>query len=91
MPLASLSWRIVVSRVGTSKLVAPMLWPRFSVVADFCISRWTAEVACPVPSQSVWPACWIDTPVRFSSSSFFNSGCAGCLGYLSGGAWGSAS
>ena len=46
-----------------------MLWPRFSVVADFCSSRWTAEVACPVPSQPVWPACWIDTPGRSSSSS----------------------
>ena len=32
-------------------------------------SRWTAEVACPVPSQPVWPACWIDTPDRSSSFS----------------------
>ena len=38
-----------------------------SVVADFRISRWTAEVACPVPSQPVWPACF-DTPERSSSS-----------------------
>ena len=30
-----------------------------SVVADFCIGRWTAEVACPVPSQPVWHACWV--------------------------------
>ena len=41
------------------------------------------RLSCPVPSQPVWPACWIDTPGRFSSSSFFTSGCAGCLGSLS--------
>ena len=43
--------------------------PHFSVAAEVCISRWTAEVSCPVPSQQVWPACWIDTPDRSSSSS----------------------
>ena len=35
----------------------------------FSVSRWTAEVSCPVPSQPVWPACWIDTRDRSSSSS----------------------
>ena len=38
--------------------------PHFSVVVG-----WTAEVSCPVATQPVWPACWIDTPDRSSSSS----------------------
>ena len=42
--------------------------PHFSVVAEFCISRWTVETACPAPSQPVWPAYWIDTPNRSSFS-----------------------
>ena len=42
--------------------------PHFPI-ADFCISRWTAEVACPVPFQQVWPACWIDIPDRSPSCS----------------------
>ena len=62
--------------------------PHFSIVADFCIDRWTAEVACPVPSQPVWTASWIDSPDRSSSST---PGCPGCLGYLQEGAWGGAS
>ena len=49
--------------------------PRFSVFASFCITRWTAEVACPVGTQPVWPACWIGWL-------FFISCCSGCLGYL---------
>ena len=28
-----------------------------------------ADVACPVVCQPVWPACWLDTPDRSSSSS----------------------
>ena len=28
-----------------------------------------ADVACPVASQSIWPACWLDTLDRSSSSS----------------------
>ena len=31
--------------------------PHFSVLATFCISRWTADVACPEVCQPVWPAC----------------------------------
>ena len=54
----------MVGRVGTSCLVAPMRWLR-----PLCIHFWTAEVACSVPSEPVWPACWIDTPDRPSSSS----------------------
>ena len=42
--------------------------PTFSVFASFCIGSWTAEVSCPVATQPVWPACWIDTPERSSSS-----------------------
>ena len=39
-----------------------------SVLACLSISRWTAEVSCPIVSLSVWPAYWIDTPDRSSSS-----------------------
>ena len=28
-----------------------------------------ADVACPVVCQPIWPACWLDTPDRSSSSS----------------------
>ena len=42
--------------------------PHFSVFARFCIDAWMADVACPVVCQPVWPACWIDTPDRSSSS-----------------------
>ena len=43
--------------------------PHFSVLARFCIDAWMADVACPVVCQPVWPACWLDTPDRSSSSS----------------------
>ena len=43
--------------------------PHFSFLADFCIGRWNAEVSCPVGTQPVWPACWIDPPDGSSSSS----------------------
>ena len=43
--------------------------PHFSVLARFRISAWMADVACPVTSQPLWPACWLDTPDRSSSSS----------------------
>ena len=42
--------------------------PRFSVFARFCIDGWMADVACPIVCQLVWPACWLDTPDRSSSS-----------------------
>ena len=42
--------------------------PHFSVLASFCIRRWTADVACPEVCQPIWPACWIDTPDRSSTS-----------------------
>ena len=42
--------------------------PHFSVFARFCIGRWTAEVSCPVATQPVRRACWIDSPDRSSSS-----------------------
>ena len=41
----------------------------FSVFASFRIDAWMADVACPVVCQPVWPACWLDTPDRSSSSS----------------------
>ena len=34
----------------------------FSIVAEFRIHRWTAEVSCPRATQPVWLACWVDTP-----------------------------
>ena len=43
--------------------------PHFSVLARFRIGAWMADVACPVVCQPVWPACWLDTPDRSSSSS----------------------
>ena len=43
--------------------------PHFSVLARFRIGAWMADVACPVVCQPIWPACWLDTPDRSSSSS----------------------
>ena len=43
--------------------------PHFSAFARFCIDAWMATVACPEVCQPVWPACWLDTPDRSSSSS----------------------
>ena len=42
--------------------------PHFSLFATFGIDGWSAEVSCPIVSQPLWPACWIDTPDRSSSS-----------------------
>ena len=42
--------------------------PHFSVLARFCIDAWMADVACPEICQPICPACWLDTPDRFSSS-----------------------
>ena len=42
--------------------------PHLSVLASFCVSRWTADVACPEVCQPIWPACWIDIPDWSSSS-----------------------
>ena len=42
--------------------------PHFSVVARFCTDAWMADVACPIVCQLLWPACWLDTPDRSSSS-----------------------
>ena len=41
----------------------------FSLLARFRIGAWMADVACPVACQPLWPACWLDTPDRSSSSS----------------------
>ena len=43
--------------------------PHFSVVANFRIGAWTADIACPVACLPIWPACWLDTPDRSSLSS----------------------
>ena len=43
--------------------------PHFSVLARFRIDAWMADVACPIACQPIWPACWLDTPDRSSSSS----------------------
>ena len=42
--------------------------PHFSVFARFCIDDWMADVACPEVCQPVWPACWLDTLDKSSSS-----------------------
>ena len=43
--------------------------PHFSLLARFRNGAWMADVACPVACQPLWPACWLDTPDRSSSSS----------------------
>ena len=43
--------------------------PHFSVVANFRISAWTADIACLVACLPIWPACWLDTFDRSSLSS----------------------
>ena len=82
MPLANSGWRIALVLVGISfwvalmRLLHPLLamsqiggfTPHFSVFASFKIGRWSAEVSCPIVSQPLWPACWIDTPDGSSSS-----------------------
>ena len=42
--------------------------PHFSLFSTFGIDGWSAEVSCPIVSQPLWPACWIDTPDWSSSS-----------------------
>ena len=43
--------------------------PHFSLLARFRIGAWMADVACPIVCQPIWPACWLDTPDRSSTSS----------------------
>ena len=43
--------------------------PQFSLIARIHVSAWVADVACPVACRPIWPACWLDTPDRSSSSS----------------------
>ena len=45
-----------------------MVSPHFSLLATFGIDGWSAKVSCPIVSQPLWPACWIDTLERSSSS-----------------------
>ena len=40
--------------------------PHFSILAEFSIHRWNAEVSCSLAICPKWPACWIDTPDRSS-------------------------
>ena len=40
-----------------------------TVIAHFRIDAWIADVSCPVACRPLWPACWLDTPDRSSSSS----------------------
>ena len=42
--------------------------PQFSVLAEFGIRQWTAEVSGPSVTQPLWPACWVDTLDRSSLS-----------------------
>ena len=41
---------------------------RFSVFVRFRIDAWMDDVACLKVCQPVWPACWLDTLDRSSSS-----------------------
>ena len=43
--------------------------PHFSLIAHFRTDAWIADVSCPVACGPLWPACWLDTPDRSSSSS----------------------
>ena len=43
--------------------------PHFSILARFRIDAWMVDVSCPIACQPLWPACWLDTPDRSSSSS----------------------
>ena len=43
--------------------------PHFSFLARFSIDTWMTDVSCPVACQPLWPACWLDTPDKSSSSS----------------------
>ena len=43
--------------------------PHCSLIARFRIGAWVSAVDCPVACQPIWPACWLDTPDRSSSSS----------------------
>ena len=41
----------------------------FLLLLAFRIGAWMADVACPIACQPFWPAFWLDTPDRSSSSS----------------------
>ena len=43
--------------------------PHFSVLARFRIGASMADVACLIVCQPIWPACWLNTPDKSSSSS----------------------
>ena len=62
VPMLLLHLVLVMSLIGGFLLT-------FSVLARFRIGAWMADAACPVVCQLVWPACWLDTPDRSSSSS----------------------
>ena len=42
--------------------------PHFSVFSCFSIDGWSADIACPEVCQPVWPARWIGTTEKSSSS-----------------------
>ena len=80
LPVSSVG-RMVLVRVGILLSAVPMRWlrlmlvslltgvsPLFSVLACFRIDAWLAVVACPEVCQPVWPACWLDTLDRSSTS-----------------------
>ena len=58
-----------VSGASSSCRVTDRRFPhRFSVLAEFRIRRWAAEVSCSVTSQPAWAACWVGTLDRSASS-----------------------
>ena len=64
-------WAVPVRFAASQACYVTDRWftPHFSVLARFRIGAWMADVACPVVCQPIWPACWLDTPDRSSSSS----------------------
>ena len=75
---ASLGLMIVLYLGETSSLVVPMRFQLLQLVEShtggsssllcLCIDNWTGEVSCPLATQPIWTACWIDPPDGSSSS-----------------------
>ena len=66
MVLVGTSFWVAASTV--CKVTDRWFTPHFSVFGCFSIEGWFAEVSCPIVSQPLRPASWIDTPDRSSSS-----------------------
>ena len=69
--LVGISWSVVLMRWLLQMLVllltGGLLLISLLLLASV-FDAWMADVACPIVYQLVWPACWLDTPDRSSSS-----------------------